>query len=601
MSRIDDALKRVAGVPAAEPRLPSTLERYTSEGPRRDADGQRETRDEGQKIASFVAHGRRGVAGRPGVLKAAPPAPPPPPVVPRPAQREPSQDLKPRIESEPIIDVRPLFDYVSFVGRSVRRHKLLAVATVVLVLAMTGATVALLPRSYHVETKLLAQRNAVMTALSNPGRAIPWDADAPTRAAAETVLRRDNLISLITQLDLLREWDRTRAPLLRSKDWLKALVLQRTPTPDEKLDALVGLLEERMVVVAGAAGDGTVTIELDWPDGEMGYRLVQAAQQAFLDARQIAEAAAINESIGILERYSTSLQGDIDRTFAELQRRPARAASVSSLLRGTASSRTPTTAGLASLASTIGIPHLDPSLDSDADTNRLKAALTEKRRDLARLEETRQRQLAEFRGRLAELKTVYTGNHPSVLSLEQNISAIAQNSPQALSLKAEIDDVQSDYDKQVDEAIDLQVKSQLARRNASAPAQVGRRVPNRVERAPEASQAGDNGGVAEFAGLRLRSELKQLESVLERTDGARIELAVSQAAFKYRYTVIRPAQIPQSPTFPDVRLTVAAGLFVSFWLALLVVVCRDLLSNRILEPWQVERQLGLRLLGTVSA
>jgi len=38
---------------------------------------------------------------------------------------------------------------------------------------------------------------------------VPWDADAPTRAAAEeTILRRDNLISLITQTDLIREWDR---------------------------------------------------------------------------------------------------------------------------------------------------------------------------------------------------------------------------------------------------------------------------------------------------------------------------------------------------------------------------------------------------------
>ena len=63
-----------------------------------------------------------------------------------------------------------------------------------------------------------------------------------------------------------------------------------------------------------------------------------------------------------------------------------------------------------------------------------------------------------------------------------------------------------------------------------------------VEQAAAATEDG-----TDFAAVRLRLELNQLESVLERTDGARIELAVSQAAFKYRYAVIRPAQVPRSP------------------------------------------------------
>jgi len=49
------------------------------------------------------------------------------------------------------------------------------------------------------------------------------------------------------------------------------------------------------------------------------FRLVEAAQQAFLEARQAAETSAISESIGILERYSQSLHGDVNRTLTELQ------------------------------------------------------------------------------------------------------------------------------------------------------------------------------------------------------------------------------------------------------------------------------------------
>ena len=100
--------------------------------------------------------------------------------------------------------------------------------------------------------------------------------------------------------------------------------------------------------------------------------------------------------------------------------------------------------------------------------------------------------------------------------------------------------------------------------------------------------------------MRLRSELTQLESVLERTDGARIELAVSEAAFKYRYVVIRPAQLPKEPVKPNVNLVLAAGFVGSLLLALAVVVGKDLLSNQILEPWQVERQLGLPVLGALG-
>src|SRR4029079_11037513 len=118
-------------------------------------------------------------------------------------------------------------------------------------------------------------------------------------------LRRDNLIALITQTDLINEWDRRRVPVLKMKDWVYRKVTRYTPDADDKLEALIGLLEDRMAVEAGPVGDGTVTIKLDWPDAEMAYRLVQAAQQAFLEARQVAETAAIGESIAILERYST--------------------------------------------------------------------------------------------------------------------------------------------------------------------------------------------------------------------------------------------------------------------------------------------------------
>jgi uncharacterized protein involved in exopolysaccharide biosynthesis len=198
------------------------------------------------------------------------------------------------------------------------------------------------------------------------------------------------------------------------------------------------------------------------------------------------------------------------------------------------------------------------------------------------------------------LTTVYTASHPSVLSAQQNIAAVSRESPQVVALRAELEELQLEYDKRMAAAADAQIQAALQRRDAQGGQATGTTTAADREAAPAPAETGAGKDVSEFSTLRLRSELNQLESVLERTDGARIELAVSQAAFKYRYSVIRPAQIPRNPVRPDIRLVIAAGVLGSLLMALVAVVGRDLLGKRILEPWQVERQLGLPILGSLE-
>jgi uncharacterized protein involved in exopolysaccharide biosynthesis len=596
MSRIDDALKRLTGVVASEPRTSSILERFGSE----DSKGE-DAKNSPGRLATFVAN-------RSPLVESRPAAPPPPKAsVEPPAPRRPD---RPVVETEPVpdeeklIDVRQILDYVGFVGRSIRRHKLRMAATFLLALALTVGVAMLMPKTYRVQVKLLAQRNAVMTALSNPGRAVPWDADAPTRAAAETVLRRDNLISLIKKTDLVREWDRTRAPVLRLTDWVKALALRHQPTPEEKLDALVATLESRMFVTAGPVGDGTVTIELYWPDGDMAYRLVEHARQAFLDARQAAETSAITESITILERYSASLHEDVNRTLTELQRTQANQRGASGLPRATrfVARRPPAAAaGPERAGGGIDTSAADPSLVVDSELIRLKNEVSAKRSELGRLEEERQRQLTELQTKLAALQTVYTATHPSVQTVQQNIAAFQHESPQIVALKSAMEELEAKYDERSAANAERFISYETSRRRTAGPAPVQPAAPREEPAFVTEQPAGDapKNEVAQFASLRLRTELNQLQSILERTDGARIELAVSEAAFKYRYTVIKPAQVPREPNSPNMRLVLLAGFLASLLLSVVVVVGGDLMSNRILEAWQVERQLGLPILGNV--
>jgi uncharacterized protein involved in exopolysaccharide biosynthesis len=505
-----------------------------------------------------------------------------------------------------IVDSRQLADYGGFVLHSIGRHRLLAAAAFTLVLSTIVGLTLLMPKTYYVEVRLFAQRNAVMTALSNPGRAVPWDADAPTRAAAETVLRRDNLISLITQTSLIEHWDRTRAPIVRLKDWLTSTLLRHEPTADEKLDRLVGRLERQMIVTAGAVGDGTVSIELYWPDAEMAYRLVEKAQQAFLDARQVAETTAITESIAILERYSASLHDNINRTLTELERTQPRRTAMSgprpTATAATAARRASAITALESRAEAAGTTFNSP-FEPDSRLAELKAQVNAKRQEVDRIEEARQRQLAELQSKLAALTTMYTRDHPSVISLQQNIAAFQYESPQIVALRNELEELETEYDERSAADAERLIQAELARRTpgtattATPAASPELPAPATASVAPVTPVGGQT---TDFSGLVLKTELNQLQSILERTDGARIELAVSQAAFKYRYSVIRPAQLPREPVAPNLQLIFLAGFIGSLVLAVGLVVGKDLLTNRILEPWQVERQLGVPILGTTS-
>jgi uncharacterized protein involved in exopolysaccharide biosynthesis len=85
-----------------------------------------------------------------------------------------------------------------------------------------------------------------------------------------------------------------------------------------------------------------------------------------------------------------------------------------------------------------------------------------------------------------------------------------------------------------------------------------------------------------------------------RLDAARIELDTARAAFKYRYSVVSPAQTPRNPVSPNVMLIVLGGLLGGLFFAFFTGTVLDLWKGRIVEPWQVETQLKIPLLAQVK-
>jgi len=452
-----------------------------------------------------------------------------------------------------------------FVVGAVRRHARLAAAVFAIVLAATVIAFLALPRTYHTEVRLIAQRNLVMPALGNPHRTVPVDSDAPTRLAAETVMKRENLVSVIRETRLIEEWDRTRAPILKLKDRILRPVAG-APTEEDKLESLIWLLRKKAWV---SADEGTVTIGIDWRDATTASRIVERMQQNFLEERHASEVSSIADAISILEGHAASVRGTIESATDEVRRLP--------------DAPTQTTRLVVPRARPTPAPEPnDPARAS------LEVLLEGKQRAIADLEEFRARRRSQLETLLAEQKKTYGPSHPDIAQTQQSLQALSGESPQIAALRQEEVELEQQIRRHGGEE-----RAAATRAGDRAPAVVAASSPSvlRLEPAPEAPVS--------YPRSRLKSAIAEYEDLLGRLEGARIELDTARAAFKYRYGVISPAEVPKKPVSPVPATFLGMGLVLALALAVAAAVVADVGPGRIVEPWQVERFLGLEVLGEV--
>lgn len=489
-------------------------------------------------------------------------------------------------ESADLFDYELLRDWVGFVVRGVRRHRTLAVVAFVSVMALGVVATAYFPRTYHVESKLLANRSQVIRALGNPRSSL--QGDDPTRAAEETIYARDNLVALIRQTNLVEKWAETRAPVLRLKDSLVQLIAG--PMSDEdKLDAMVGTLEKRLRVNVEPQ---TVTIGVDWPDPQLAYQIVETAQQNFLETRHVSEMAAISEALSILEVHASKVEEQVDDALAELERvRDLRKKGQRASPGGSGGE------GSAQVAPAPVARDPDPpvrsatQLATEQELAQIKFLINSKRRALADLEDFRAKRLAELNAQLTEQKVQYAEQHPVVLDTRSRIEAMKVDSPQLIQLKQDVSDLLAEYRRKGGGDPDA----------INEPRRVTRptRSSGAVQSALSNAELADDPQV-DHAHTNLRMATAQYEELMMRIDAARIELDTARAAFKFRYSVVRPASVPKKPVKPNVMLLIVASFVFALGLAIIVGAVKDLWQGRVVEAWQVERVLGLKVLSEVK-
>jgi uncharacterized protein involved in exopolysaccharide biosynthesis len=451
----------------------------------------------------------------------------------------------------------PLGDWGMFLVRAPRRHRRLAAAVLGGCLLLGLVAFLAFPRKYRVETTVLAQRNALMGTLSNPGMNRDWD--TPARAAREIVIRRSNLVNLARQTSFASRYIATRAPAVRIRDWILGTIFRRERTEAQLEDDLVNSLEQRLVV--WVTPEGAVTLQFTWSDPDIAFDIADAALQSFLEARNAAETGAVGEAIAILQGHDTRVQQDIAEAIRKLD-----AKEQSLRIRS----------GPRRVGRSAAAPKMDEELQ------RLQGLLAARRRALADLDDFRHRRVSELQLQLSQQLATLGPEHPNVLSTRRAIAALSTPSPQAADLKAEI----AQFEKSI-----------AARPGATAAAPHASGMEDELA-AARAALLEQNDPRLEYERRQLESLLRRHAGLLERIESARIELDTARSAFAQRYTIVAPPKRPRGPIGNLALLYLGGALFAGLLLACAVAAAADLWSGRIHEPWQLERALGLPLLGS---
>ena len=503
----------------------------------------------------------------------------------------PPQPAPERSDAEPIIDFKAIANWVGFGRRSAGRHKRLVLGLAAALVLIAGVAVAVLPKTYHVETKLLAQKNQVLAVRNDTG------GEDPTRAAADTVLRRENLVALVKRTNLVNESLLRRAPALKLKDWLVKHA-GMPPSEDDKIDGLARYLATKMNVWSS---EGTVTIQLDWPDGQLAYAIVQEAQNTFLEARHVQEIAAISEAESIREGHATDLRAQIDKAVQEIL-----------TLREGKEKKQDDKQSAAHAAQAAGDKPPVPSrpavpaaaLPSAEEINakrrlaEISVVIDGKERAIASLDEFRRRRVAELQAKLEEQRAVYTEAHPAIVDVKQAIAAASQDSPQVAALRGELTQLRTEADQ-------LRAQTGMPAPTAAAsggwsgggsakPGLSGDVI--RIEQEP----AEDRDPEIVFARSKLRFAIDEYQQIETQIQATRLELDTAQAAFKYRYEVVVPAEVPKGPIKPKVPMVLISALIGGLLIGLFAAIVSDLRRGTLLEAWQVQHLLDLPVLTEIN-
>lgn len=458
-------------------------------------------------------------------------------------------------------------------ARSARRRKGLSFVVVMICGALTVLAAIFAPRTYEVEARVLVQRTNAITG-GQQQYLSPEEQHNIAKEYEEQVMSHDNVLAIVRQKNLVQRWDDMRQPHRRLIDKINRKLGKPAPTDDEKFEALVNNIRNRMKVWVDAT---TVTIKLDWSEPEAARDIIDAAVQNFLEARFQSEVGVIPERLKILEAGVAQAHKDLEVAATELVR----------LQRLNDPNK----------KVQVVIPQLPqgvrtgPKIDESQVDPALKARLDGVRQQIAVLQEAKLRRVAELNQELIQKRQTLAEGHPDIIALKQTIAATEQDPPQLVRLKAEESSIVNQIAEQ-----QRQAAARAADEKKNAPKYV---APKPVaEKAPEVVATTANN--VQDAQVLFDAVTKKYTDLVNQLDAARIEMKTAEAAFKNRYKVTHPAEVPAGPKRPVALIAIAIGVLSTIAAVLAVAALADRFSGIFFEPRDVRDRLGLPVFATFS-
>lgn len=316
----------------------------------------------------------------------------------------------------------------------------------------------------------------------------------------------------------------------------------------------------------------------------MAYELVTLVQKNFIESRYDADVTAIEDAIRVLEDHIKSEGEQVDKDLAAYQ------ASIDAQGGPIEPPPPPATSG-SSAAAPAPAPALHvvrPVASAGAADADLTKALEEKRRQIRVLQEGHDRELEALRQQLTQAQLTLAAGHPTVIALQQKIDAMSRPSPDLTVLQGE------------ERSLVAQIA--LASAPTASPSFLGvpGASPSRSPSAPAAAKFPIEDPRTAAARARLEATMRRYQDVVARLDSARLELDITRTAYRYRYSVVTPAEVPRGPKKKTPQIIGLASLLAGALLALLAAAAVDFRSGRIIETWQVRRLLGVEVVGELD-
>jgi hypothetical protein len=222
-------------------------------------------------------------------------------------------------------------------------------------------------------------------------------------------------------------------------------------------------------------------------------------------------------------------------------------------------------------------------------------SIVEQRRGAIKaIQEARAHRLTELHHQLEEALTTLAPAHPTVRALKQSIEQASVDPPELARLLADEQGAATPPEASKANAPTTNA-TPLAGSTVWVPATPTYTSSAALAKVP-AAQPNEDPAIT-VARLKLQNATVKYDEIVARIESAKIELDVARAAFKYRFSVLRPPEIAKKPDRPKPAYVALGGLAAALLLCFGIAATLDMLRARFEEAWQVKRKLGIPLLG----